>query len=271
MKLKDFIDQGKLDLTDLSFVYDGGTGYPINSEIRPEEFITFAKADFLKSDTRGLVNALCNAKRAIDCQTDGFLRVNALAVDGLEKQLRPCGVASLSFGTTQRDGPLKFRLLRALGIATPELITRMRRLRNLLEHEYRKPRPADVRNAIGIAELFVQACRGRMQSCFQSIWIGSGNPRPMESVEKEFRIWYTHETTPYFDVKFLENGWRLKNQNRKSPSLRVRVGEEGFMPLLKLIWHVDFYGDMTDPIRSFFLELGFRLPARFRVRDRHDL
>src|ERR1039457_6718959 len=148
MKLKTFIEQGKLDWTNLSFVTDGGTGYPARFEIRPEEFITFAKADFFKSDTRGLVNALSNAKRAIDCQTDAFLVANGLAADRLDSQLGAHGMASLAFGSAQSDGPLKFRLLRAVGIATPELLTRMRRLRNLLEHEYRKPRRADVSNAI---------------------------------------------------------------------------------------------------------------------------
>src|SRR5579859_7489665 len=111
MKLKSFIEKGKLDWTNLSFATDGGTGYPSRFEIRPDDFITFAKADFFKADTRGLVNALSNAKRAIDCQTDAFLIANGLDPDKLDKQIGAHGVTSLCFGNPQNEGPLKFRLL----------------------------------------------------------------------------------------------------------------------------------------------------------------
>ena len=83
MKLKPFIEQAKLNLRDLYFVCDGGSGYSNKYEIRPEDFITFAKEDFFKADARGLVNALSNAKRAVDWQADGFLKAIGLDPNNL--------------------------------------------------------------------------------------------------------------------------------------------------------------------------------------------
>ena len=83
----------------------------------PEDFINFAKADFFNSDKKGLVNALSNAKRAVDCAADGFIVAIGLTPDKLDKELGKEGLRYLT--ADKAEGPLKFRLLQALGIATP--------------------------------------------------------------------------------------------------------------------------------------------------------
>ena len=173
MNLKTSIEQANLDFSDLYFTASDGTGLFCDFAIKPTDFITFAKADFYAPDTRGLVNALSNAKRAIDCQADSFLDAIGIDPDAIDKQLGRDGMASIAFGKKSKDGPLKFRLLEALGVATPSIVGRMRTLRNLLEHEYRKPSRRSVSDAIDIAELFVQACSGRMKSMFDGIGLGS--------------------------------------------------------------------------------------------------
>jgi hypothetical protein len=206
MNLRAFVEQVKMNWTDVYFTPDSGTAYYCPFAIKPSDFITFAKADFFKADTRGLVNALSNAKRAIDCQADSFIASIGLDPERLDKQLGANGVASLSFGAAAADGPLKFRFLQALGIATPAIIARMRRLRNLLEHEYKKPRKIDVSDAIGVAELFVQACHGKMQSPMESFGFGTGATKARGSMEvaKEFHIWFSSEPVAHFDVSYRE-------------------------------------------------------------------
>jgi hypothetical protein len=272
MKLKTFIDDAKLDLADMRFAIDGGTGYRTTSELRPEDFITFAKADFFKADTRGLINALSNAKRAIDCQADNFLATIGFESEKLDKQLGSHGIASVGFGRTSSDGPLKLRLLRALGIATPQIVDRLRRLRNLLEHEYKKPRKSEVSSAIDIAELFVQACRGKMNSTFDTVFFGSGRVKSDFGFdfESNVRVSFDYDSRPKCEVMLHRHDWHKTNPNREFPTIEIRMDDEGYVPLLKLVWHADWDNDMTEPLRAFLLELGFRLPLKFRVK-RADL
>ncbi len=268
MKFKPFLDQAKLDLTKFCFGIDCGTAFSRGLEIRPEDFITFAKADFFKADTRGLVNALSNAKRAIDCQADNFLFAIGLDPQELKKQLGTHGIASVNFGCAPTDTPLKFRLLRALGVAAPGIIARFRRVRNLLEHEYKKPKRMEVSNAIDIAELFVQACRGKMQSAFDTIWFGSGKMNSQDEIDfaNHFRVLFHATPATYFEVMYLSADWRTKNPKQSPPEIKIAMQDQGFVPLLKLLWHTDWDNDMTEPSKAFLAEMGYHLPSRFRAR-----
>jgi hypothetical protein len=268
MKLKTFLDQADLNLRAMRFEVDGGTGNSWKFGINPEQFIEFAKADFQTGDTRGLVNALSNAKRAIDCQADSFLFSIGLQPDRLEKQLGKLGMQSVAFQNPDGNGPLKFRLLKELSIATPRIVNRFRRLRNLLEHEYKRPRHKDVSDAIDIAELFVQACRGRMRSAFECVWFGSGKLKVNKewSFEKGFRVFYNGDENPSFEIFFLPSGWRLSSMKQESARLKISAQDEGFVPLLKLLWHSDWDNEMTEPMRRFLVEIGYTLPKNFRVR-----
>ncbi|MFO1514071.1 MAG: hypothetical protein U1F83_14315 [Verrucomicrobiota bacterium] len=271
MNLRSFIERAKLDFSDLYFTASDGTGLYSDYAIKPTDFITFAKADFYTPDTRGLVNALSNAKRAIDCQADSFLQSIGIDPDAIDKQLGRDGMTSIAFGKTSKEGPLKFRLLEALGIATPSIVGRMRTLRNLLEHEYRKPSRRNVSDAIGIAELFVQACSGKMKSMYDGIGLGSGvtKAKPENHVTKEFYIRFEPKPQSHFEVVY----WNRELPNSgECHELKVQIGSSDFVPLLKLNCLADWDKDMTEPVRNFLTELGFKLPlSRFRVRDGHEI
>ncbi len=96
MNLKTFFEQANLDFRNLYFTQDTTTSYYSGYPIKPADFITFAKADFYKPDTQGLVNALSNAKRAIDCQADSFIDCIGLRADGIDKQLGREGLTSVA-------------------------------------------------------------------------------------------------------------------------------------------------------------------------------
>jgi hypothetical protein len=270
MNLKSFVEQANLDFSNLYYSASDGIGLFSSYTIKPSDFITFAKADFYTPDTRGLINALSNAKRAIDCQADGFLSAIGINSDGIDKQLGREGLASIAFGKTSKEGPLKFRLLEALGVATPSIVGRMRSLRNLLEHEYKKPSRRSVSDAIGIAELFVQACGGKMKSMFDGVGLGSGvtTARGRKEVARDLFIRFQTKPQAHFDVYF----WNNENPSKeRPPEIKVRIGDQHFVPLLKLNCQTEWDKDMTEPIKSFLTELGFKLPSRFRVRDGSEL
>jgi len=104
--------------------------------IEPRHFLAFAEKDLLQSDTHGFVNALSNAKRAIDCQVDSIFRVFSLP--------------------PKRTFPSKLDELVEIGFVAPRVIKKVVRIRNLLEHEFRCPTHEEVEDAVDIATLFIE-------------------------------------------------------------------------------------------------------------------
>jgi hypothetical protein len=271
MKVKKFIESARLDWSELYFSPDGGSAYFSPFAMSPEVFLTFAKADFFNTDTKGLINALSNAKRAIDCQVDGFLVAIGFDPDKLDKQLGKEGVAHLPANQPGSNGPLKFRLLQALGFATPAIVSRIRRLRNLLEHEYKKPRRKEVSDAIDVAELFVHACRGKMRNPMTSFGFGSsicqdrGQPLVVRSIYFSFK----EEPSPAFELTFWDQKLIAREGTGKSPEIRVTLGEPDFVPLLKLMWQADWNRDMSEPFKAFLCDLELPFPSsRFHLEER---
>jgi hypothetical protein len=269
MKVKSFVEGANLDWSDLYFEPDGGGSFSCPFQITPTELIDFAKSDFYKADRKGLINALSNAKRAIDCQTDGFLVAIGLDPEDLKKQLGDHGIQFLSPGIPDRSVPLKFRLLQSLDFAAPSIVSKMRRLRNLLEHEYRMPRRKEVGDAIDVAELFVKACQWKMKSPMTSFGFGSGTLN--SKVPREFAHYihfnFDEDGKANFCLTYW-NGTATAKSNAADPvSLTVRLGDPDFVPLLKLTWQADSERDMRDPIKTFLTETGVHFPAsKFKVR-----
>ena len=111
-------------------------------DICAEDFLEFAKTDFEGQDLRSWVDALGNAKRAIECRIDTLLYNFCL------------------HKKSEKEGwnfPTKIEILRKLGIVAPDILRRITKKRNELEHQYIKPTREDVDDAIGVAELFLKA------------------------------------------------------------------------------------------------------------------
>lgn len=110
-------------------------------EISAKEFLTFAKSDFKDNDEKGLINAISNAKRAISNRMDEMIKLSGLQKISLKNRW---------------NIPTKMDKLSAIGILVPGLLQRkITTMRNLLEHEYIKPKNSqEVEDVIDIAELF---------------------------------------------------------------------------------------------------------------------
>ena len=111
-------------------------------EITAKEFLTFAKSDFKDNDEKGLINALSNAKRAISNRMDEMIKLSCLQKISSKNRW---------------NIPTKMDKLSAIGIFVPGLLQRkITSMRNLLEHEYIKPKDSqEVEDVIDIAELFL--------------------------------------------------------------------------------------------------------------------
>lgn len=106
------------------------------TDLKPADYLRFAKKDLELDLEHFHINALGNAKRAIDCMVD-----NLLAGFGLK---RP------------RSFPAKLEVVQSLGLLAPRIVRKVVHVRNLLEHEYYRPTVSEVEDAVDIATLFVE-------------------------------------------------------------------------------------------------------------------
>lgn len=109
-------------------------------ELSPRELLEFAEVDLANSYDHHLLNALSNAKRAISCQVDNLLCLMLLLEVSQKENWR---------------FPRKIEILNQLGIISPQILLKVNRKRNMLEHEYRQPSAEEVEDAVGVAQLFI--------------------------------------------------------------------------------------------------------------------
>ncbi|MGV8086972.1 MAG: hypothetical protein ACP5N1_05045 [Candidatus Woesearchaeota archaeon] len=109
-------------------------------EILPNEFLSYAEKDLLGNTDRDLVNALSNIKRALDCQ------INLILIEyGVYKQSKK----------DYWNFPKKIEFLTKHNIAAPRILKKINNIRNLLEHEFKKPTLEQAEDALDIVSLFI--------------------------------------------------------------------------------------------------------------------
>nr|WP_025774446.1 hypothetical protein [Clostridium botulinum] len=134
----------------------------VEFDLSPEDFLMFAKEDYKILDNRGLVGVLSNSKRAIDSQIDwiisylgfDYLSFNEFNYPNIKEIINKFEERSNS---SNNNTSFKLRFIQALEIAPTFLISKIRKLRNQLEHEYIVPKEEEAREAIEISELFINA------------------------------------------------------------------------------------------------------------------
>jgi hypothetical protein len=153
----------KLNFTKINVVREGGFGINASFEINPSDFLKFAKKDLKQNDERGQINAITNAKRAIDCQTDLVLKL--LGID-FDKELPNAAKHFINQIGTRQDSNEKYnlKLIEALGIAPIGLVSKVRKLRHQLEHYYQIPLHDDAREALELAELYINSTQHRLDT-----------------------------------------------------------------------------------------------------------
>jgi len=112
-------------------------------DVSPAEFLSFARQDLEEDSERGRINAIRNAKTAIECRADEILTFSNLK----------------SFSSRSRWGlPYKLLVLRKLGLSAPDVLRDyITSKRNLIEHEYVRPSREETRHLADITELFLSA------------------------------------------------------------------------------------------------------------------
>jgi hypothetical protein len=112
-------------------------------DITAAEYIQFAQRDIEDAGRRGTVNALGNAKRALECQLDSLL----LAL-GLPKG---------------KNVPEKLRTVNQMDVIAPRILSKINKHRNEVEHEYVCPKHDTVADFVDVVALFVEATKTHIE------------------------------------------------------------------------------------------------------------
>jgi len=121
----------KIDFSKTVIEKDGAGSISSEFDILPRDFLRFAKSDFKTHELKGNVNALTNAKRAIDCQIDSAFAMFGISYDKIP-EISQNLVDLEDFENS--DIAYKLKLVKALDFAPSGLISKARLLRNKLEH-----------------------------------------------------------------------------------------------------------------------------------------
>ena len=114
--------------------------FAVSFELKSEDFMAFAKIDLKENTERSMVNALSNIKRAIDCRILSLL---------------------LFFGVYNKakkenwNFPQSADFLSKIGVLAPNILKKINRKRNELEHDFKKPTCEEVMDYFDVASLFL--------------------------------------------------------------------------------------------------------------------
>lgn len=192
--------------------------------VTPKEYLAYADRDLLNTDARGLVNALSNAKRAINCQITSLLTVLGLQSSG--------------------DLQTKLQRFEEIGILASRVSKKITRLERLLDNQFSKPSLEDTEDAIDIATLFVEATDKIFQEYMDAWWITkkgcakrSGTHRykegnktfilnnglPQTAYSDGLYIQYDHESGDYGIWGYLEDQEVFEAEVRCGSSLDIEL------------------------------------------------
>lgn len=138
------------------------------------QFLSFAKQDIEEDSEKGRVNALTNAKRAIECRMDEFLKLSNLEV----------------FSSRHKwNLPYKMLVLQTFGVPTPDILKRLiNTKRRLLEHRYEIPKEQqEIQDAVELAELFLEASRPYVERGY------------IASATVTYIAWFKETVTPRYE------------------------------------------------------------------------
>jgi hypothetical protein len=158
----------KIDFTNVIIGYHDNISLGYTSPISPDLYLKYAKLDLREGGDKGLINALSNAKRSIDCLVEAVLNSLNINPDSItDSAIKFCD--EVLEGQQKNISPKSLKLFCALGFAPSILISEVRTLRNKVEHDYSIPDLLDVNKAIEVADLLLNNVRAKeaFSSCIE--------------------------------------------------------------------------------------------------------
>jgi hypothetical protein len=209
VNLQELFKVAKIDYTSLYLQNDpwGSLGFCSEYDLSAEDYVEFAKADFAASnDIRARINAVTNAKRAIDCQIDSILytlkynfkKEPVAIMQNMIKQF--CDIESKLALKNNR----KLAFISALNLSSMVLISETRTLRHSVEHIYSIPKSRETKKAIEVAELFIGQTNNRSLT-FGNLGISDTKLEAANKLKRTVGIWFKFENSELCYYEFEGN------------------------------------------------------------------
>lgn len=165
--LEDIYNTAKINWTNFYVSFDDcQNDSPIRFDIMPNNYLEFAQNNLKNKSTQGCIDAMGNAKRAIDCQIDMLINTfgyNYKEFDNRNSYPEVKTFIKNNYKEEHYNGLTeKLKLLNILGLAPTLIISNIRNIRNHMEHEYSVPSYDEVKKAIEIADLFINASNRKL-------------------------------------------------------------------------------------------------------------
>lgn len=221
VNLEELFKIAEIDYTRLYIDCDMGTiGFESKYSLSGEDYLKFAKSDLAEgSDIRARINAVTNAKRAIDCQIDNILYTLHYDLKNGSKTISDYMIDKYCDSESKKalKKTPKLAFISALNLSSLVLISEMRELRNSIEHIYSIPKSREAKKAVEVAELFIGQTNNKSPN-FSTLQISDTKIEANKKTGRLTGIWFHLEgwsseepTLSYFKWKGnTVDEWRCK-------------------------------------------------------------
>jgi hypothetical protein len=224
--LNEFMSLMALTVDSIEVELEAMTGLQYDGfDIQASEFMKYAELDLEQGTTQGLINALSNAKRAIDCQVDSVLGCFGLL--------------------SRRNFPEKIKILGQLGIITPRIVNKVVKARNYLEHEFIKPEREQVEDSVDVANLFINLLDSGLRNFWSDYSIDAVADKPDNEGNEYKNKWLNVEYDSEGKQYKLSGAIYTKPSNPDAPEIPltmqtiIKPKEKGFIELARLSFSLD--------------------------------
>jgi uncharacterized protein YoxC len=260
-KFLDILKQTKIDLSQTIVSSQGGTGGIDYFDIKPKDFIRYAKEDFKQETKKGLVNSITNAKRAIDCQIDTVLKYFGIDFDKIPRESEELINKT---ELLKSDLPHKLKLIQALKFAPSGLTSKARNLRNKLEHYYQIPSENEIREAIEISELFIMSCESKTKMVDDDFIISSTNFIYKDSHSPSLPDYMVDRFSNQIRIDFDYQNKRIRVEPTIDKMIKKKIyflqTDPEYYFLLRLINSIDDEIDFIDSLKIFINYIKHPIP-----------
>jgi len=201
---------------------------------------------------RGLINALSNSKRAIDCQIDEVLTIFGIEHDKLPNELEKF----IKYFDFEDNLPFKLKVIQGLNLAPGYIMSKVRTLRNRLEHYYKIPDKESGKEAIDVAELFIRSIEGKLifiEKAFDLVDIKS-------KYIDDYTIHFDRGLRLSFFNEKKEFCVSVMNEPEKPYSFQLNVEDLEYFDFLRLMFSIDDEHECEESVKCIFSLLGHPMP-----------
>lgn len=259
-KLAYLFESSGLDWSNLTLELDQREQLVHSFPLSPRDFLAFAAADLDAAGIRGRVNAISNAKRAIDCRVESMVCAFGYVPDRLRKQLGSELSEMIERQSSQTSLPFSFKFLESVGVFTPQIVDRVRILRHDVEHRFRRPTKKGAVEALEIATLFVRSTETLTADFNVSFGFGSGAIAKdgFSTLEREFFFkLHCDDPTPHAEVTM----WlRPIKRGAESPSATISPEHPSFYWLIRIGVAISQGLRIQPLVRGLISASGARVP-----------